>query len=82
MKSIGKLVTAVIIFMLMVMPVFVFAGGQQDTAKPAAEKENTSVEAKPFKLAVVVPGVTAGSPCMNSLLKVPRKLLMNIRMLQ
>ncbi len=73
MKSIGKLVTAVIIFMLMVMPVFVFAGGQQDTAKPAAEKENTSVEAKPFKLAVVVPGVTAGSPLYEQLVEGAQK---------
>ena len=49
-----------------------FAGGQQDESAPAGIKlDNNNAEAdiKPFKLAVVIPGVTAGSPIYEQLVE-------------
>ena len=67
MKSKKILLTAAIICLLLIAPVLVFAGGQQEASSPAGEAAAESAE--PFDLAVVVPGVTAGSPLYEQLVE-------------
>lgn len=74
MKSNGKLFLAAIIFMLLSIPVFLSAIGQQEAESPVVEKETLAAE-KPFNLAVVVPGVTAGSPIYEQLVEGARKAI-------
>jgi riboflavin transport system substrate-binding protein len=73
MKSFGKMAVLAIIFVMLMVPVFVFAGGQNDTAEPVVETEAAPVKAEPFKLAVVVPGVAAGSPLYEQLVEGAQK---------
>ncbi|HAK47147.1 MAG TPA: BMP family ABC transporter substrate-binding protein [Spirochaeta sp.] len=72
MKSNKKLLAAAVIFLLLITPVLVFAGGQQEAEPeaPMVEKEEApEKKAEPFALAVVVPGVTAGSPLYEQLVE-------------
>ena len=64
MKSIRGLLIAAVLVMLLTAPVFIFAGGQQEAAAPAEDSQ-----AAPFDLAVVVPGVAAGSPLYEQLVE-------------
>ncbi len=76
MKDNKKILAAAVIFLLLITPVLVFAGGQQEAAAPAAQevkKEEPAKKAEPFKLAVVVPGVTAGSPLYEQLVEGAQK---------
>ena len=71
MKGNKKLLAVAIVIMLLLTPVLLSAKGQQESGAPA-EKEVTKEaapekKAEPFKLAVVVPGVTAGSPLYEQL---------------
>jgi simple sugar transport system substrate-binding protein len=71
MKSKIKLLAAAVLVLLLIAPVLVFAGGQKE-ADPLIEKEmgkneGSAKTAQPFKLAVVVPGVTAGSSIYEQL---------------
>lgn len=67
MKSYRKTVVLTIIVVMLLAPVFVFAGGGKDTAEPVVETEAAPAKAEPFNLAVVVPGVTAGSALYEQL---------------
>ncbi|MBI9106577.1 MAG: BMP family ABC transporter substrate-binding protein [Spirochaetales bacterium] len=67
MKGNKKLLAVAAIILLLITPVLVFSGGQQEAAAPTVEKEEAPAKAKPFKLAVVVPGVAAGSPLYEQL---------------
>ena len=60
---------AVVMILLLIVPVLIFAGGQQE-AEPAPAMEKA---AEPFDLAVVVPGVTAGSPIYEQLVSGAQK---------
>lgn len=71
MKGNKKLLIAVVVWLL-IAPVLVFAGGQQEAEAPMVE-EDAPVEAEPFKLAVVVPGVAAGSPLYEQLVEGAQK---------
>ena len=69
MKSNKILLAAAVIFILLIAPVLVFAGGQQEAPAPADKMEEAPAAAEPFDLAVVVPGVTAGSPLYEQLVE-------------
>ncbi len=83
MKSNKTLLAVAVIFLLLITPVLVFAGGQQEAKPgPAMEKEAPKdapppapAPAKPFALAVVVPGVTAGSPLYEQLVEGAQKAI-------
>ena len=69
MKNYGKSVVLTIIIVMLLAPVLVFAGGQDQAAEPVVETEKAPAKAASFKLAVVVPGVTAGSPLYEQLVE-------------
>ena len=69
MKNYGKSVVLTIIIVMLLAPVLVFAGGQDEAAEPVVETEEAPAKAASFKLAVVVPGVTAGSPLYEQLVE-------------
>lgn len=73
MKSYGKPIVLTIIIVMLLAPVLVFVGGHKDTAEPMVETEASPAKAEPFKLAVVVPGVAAGSPLYEQLVEGAQK---------
>jgi simple sugar transport system substrate-binding protein len=73
MKGTKRLLTVAAVILLLIAPVLVFAGGQQEADAPMMEKEDAPAKAEPFKLAVVVPGVAAGSPLYEQLVEGAQK---------
>lgn len=67
MKKSRKILILSILLALLI-PVSVFAGGQEEAPAPAA-----AAPAKPFSIGVFVPGVTAGSPLYEQLVEGTQK---------
>ncbi len=70
MKGNGKLFFCIVLAIMLLTPVVVFAGGGQEEPEPIETGETKpaeAAEAEPFKVAVVVPGVAAGSPLYEQL---------------
>ncbi|NQT61168.1 MAG: BMP family ABC transporter substrate-binding protein [Bacteroidetes bacterium] len=65
MKVRKMLATLMVMLLLLLTPALMFAGAEADTTEAAEEK--------PFKLAVIVPGVTAGSPIYEQLVEGAQK---------
>jgi len=62
-----------VIVLMVLTPALMFAGAEAD-ADADADADNAA-EAKPFKLAVIVPGVTAGSPIYEQLVEGAQKAI-------
>jgi len=69
MKGRKVLATLMVIVLMVLTPALMFAGAEAD-----ADADNAA-EAKPFKLAVIVPGVTAGSPIYEQLVEGAQKAI-------
>ena len=71
MKNYGKIVATALVFIMLLVPAFVFAAGGAE--EPVTQV--TTEEAEPFKLAVIVPGVTAGSAIYEQLVAGAQKAI-------